>query len=398
MLVYFAAILVVLLGFCGLAIDVGRVELRMLQLQAAADDAALTTAAEYQAGNNNWQQAAATEAATYNLPALTVDTPVKAPATGPYANDFSTFQVTLHQTVPTIFLGLLSHATSALPLTATASARLPPCAYFFASPAVNNGFSNQGVGAHLASMSLSPICPVWSRTGFLVDGFASINGAPAHTSGAPGQSQILGSTSPAISYQTPAQTDPLAWIPAPAFSHCDHTNVSYNGTATLSPGTWCGGLNASNATLTLQPGLYLITGGANWANSTLTGTGVTLYFTQGGGSGFGTFSLNNHSTMNLSAPTSAADGGIPGILLFADRAWTGGNQDFQFNTSTFRGDGILYTSATGIYDWQTGMSGPNYFSMVTANLYAYNAGIAFSGNYATLASGSPLHNNVSLVQ
>lgn len=405
MLVYFAVLLTVLLGFCGLAIDVGRVELRELQLQGAADDAAVSSAAQLQQGDSNWQQAASAEATAYlaanGIPVATVDTPVQGPASGAYAGDQSVVQVTLHQTMPTVFLGLIEHGSSSVALSASAMARLPPCAYFTAKPPVNVGSSNQRVGVYLAGTAMSAACPVWTSTGWVVDGSSSVNGGPAGSagaSGAAGGSQIQGQVSPAMSYLTPQQSDPLAYVQAPAFAQCDHKNMSYTGTATLSPGTWCGGLNASGATLTLQPGLYVITGGAVWSNSTISGTGVTLYFTQGGGSGFGTFSLISQSTMKLSAPLDATNGGIPGVVLFGDRAWSGSSADFLFDSSSVSGDGIFYTTGTGIVDRQCNMSGPNYFSMVTANLYSLGATIGFSGNYNSLAGGSPLHNNISLVQ
>ena len=402
MLVYFAVILTVLLGFCGLAVDAGRVEMRQLQLQAAVDDAAVTSAAEWQSGNGNWQAAAALEANSYlagnNLPAASVDTPLVGPASGPYAADFSTVQVTLHQAIPTIFLGVLEHGSSSVALTATAAARVPPCASFFASPAAGSGNAGGGYGAQLSGTSLQTTCPVWSRTSFFVDGSSQITGSASAASAAPGSSQIAGTVSPAMSYLVPQQSDPLGYLQAPAFAHCDHTNVSYSGTATLAPGTWCGGLNASGATLNLQPGLYLITGGANWSNTTVNGAGVTLYFTQGGGSGFGTFNVSNHSTVSLSAPVDATSRGLPGVLVFADRAWSGGNDDLTCDHSSFSGDGILYSPATGVSLVQCSLSGPHYFSLVTANLSATGSSLGFSGNYQTLLGGSPLHNNVSLVQ
>ena len=402
MLVYFAIILIVLIGFCGLAVDAGRVELRRLQLQGAADDAAVASAAEWQAGNGNWQATAGLEANSYlagnNLPAASADTPVVAPATGPYAADFNTVQVTLHQTVSTTFLGILEHGSSSVALTVSAIARLPPCAYFFASPAVSNGNASGGYGAQLQETILNTTCPVWSRTGLLVDSSSQMTGSAGALSGTPDASQILGTVSPAVSYLRPQQPDPLGYLQAPVFARCDHTNVSYSSTVTISPGTWCGGLNASGATLNLQPGLYVITGGANWSNTTVNGSGVTLYFTQGGGSGFGTFSVSNQSSVNFSAPVDGSDGGLPGILVFLDRAWSGGNEDFACNHATFQGDGVMYSQATGMSLVQCSLSAPHYFSLVTANLSATGSSLAFSANYQTLLNGSPLHNDVSLVQ
>ena len=402
MLVYFAVLLTILLGFCGLAIDVGRIELRELQLQGAADGAAMSAAAQLQAGDQNWQNAASTEAAAYlaanGIAAATVDAPVVGPATGPYADDQSVVQVTLHQGVPTIFLGLISQASSSVALSATAMARMPPCSYFSATPPVSVGSSIAKAGVFLAGANVNSSCPVWTSTGWIVDGGSSVSGAQTGASGGPDASEVQGSVSPAMVYREPTQNDPLAYLAAPVFKKCDHTNVSYGGAATLSPGTWCGGLNANGATLTLQPGLFVITGGAVWSNSTISGTGVTLYLTQGGGSGFGVFSVNSGSTMKLSAPVDGSNGGLPGVLLFADRAWSGSGDDLLCDSSTMQGDGVIYSKGTGLFSRQCSLSGPDYFSLVTSNLYALGGQVTFSGNYTSLAGASPLHNNISLVQ
>jgi Flp pilus assembly protein TadG len=49
---YFAIILTILLGFCGLAVDIGRIELRTNQQQAAADAGALAGAGELMHSSN----------------------------------------------------------------------------------------------------------------------------------------------------------------------------------------------------------------------------------------------------------------------------------------------------------------------------------------------------------
>ncbi len=397
MLVYFAITLTVLLGFCGLAIDVGRLELRTLQLQSSADAGAMEAASEQQRGMSNWQagaQDAVATDATLNhlpLPAFTIAEPAGA---GHYATDYSTVQVAVSQTVPTFFLGLLSKGDSSVVVSASATAMVPPCMYFLSDSLQAAGTSSLNV----ASAGLDTSCPIYSQYGVTVDGFAHIGGGQTKVTGQAGASNIAGRVTPAVLYSTPALPDPLAYLAAPVLSTCNHTNASYSSNVTLQPGTYCGGLTITNATATLTAGLYVVTGGANFSNAILQGDGVTLYFTRGGGSGYGTFKLQNHSQMYLSAPTDASAGGIPGILLFGDRNWVGGAQDFQFNTSTFRGDGIIYTTNTGIYDWSTDLRGNEYFNIVTANMYLFGATLTASNNYSSLIGGSPLHAPVALVQ
>ncbi len=78
-----------------------------------------------------------------------------------------------------------------------------------------------------------------------------------------------------------------------AFSSCGVTSYSVtSGSQTIYPGTYCGtastaGLTISNATVTTSPGVYTITGGMKWNNATVSGSGVTLFFTKGNGASYG---------------------------------------------------------------------------------------------------------------
>jgi hypothetical protein len=88
---------------------------------------------------------------------------------------------------------------------------------------------------------------------------------------------------------------------------------------TISPGTYCGGIQVnSGAVLTLNPGIYYITGGPFQVNggATVQGTGVTLVFTSTTGSNYATASINGGATVNLTAPSS---GPTAGIVMFGDR-------------------------------------------------------------------------------
>ncbi len=88
----------------------------------------------------------------------------------------------------------------------------------------------------------------------------------------------------------------------------------------MSAGTYCGGLTLNNATVVLDAGLYIITGRLSMTKGTVDGvSGVTLYFTSGGGSGYGAVSVTGSAPGNyqfssnllLAAPTSSSGGGIP---------------------------------------------------------------------------------------
>lgn len=111
---------------------------------------------------------------------------------------------------------------------------------------------------------------------------------------------------------TSAVADPYASLPVPTSST---TRPNSNG-ANLQPGVYPNGLNLSG-TKTLQPGVYIITGGSVSvdANANITGSGVTIYV----GNGVNV-SMNANGFVNLSAPTS---GVYSGVLFFGARDGTG---------------------------------------------------------------------------
>ncbi len=113
------------------------------------------------------------------------------------------------------------------------------------------------------------------------------------------------------------KSDPLASLAPPSFGSCDHTDkvLVENGTATLSPGRYCKGIEVSaSGTAIFEPGTYIIEGDKFVANSgsTMEGTGVSIYLRDK--DALVLFNQNSH--INLSAPTSGA---MAGVLLYADR-------------------------------------------------------------------------------
>jgi hypothetical protein len=196
--------------------------------------------------------------------------------------------------------------------------------------------------------------------------------------------------------------DPLAALTSPSYSGtCDHLlYTALLGVVTLNPGTYCGGITLTNSAATLNPGLYIITGGATWTASTVTGSGVTLFFTKGGIFGYGQFKIQSFSTVTLSAPTISTNNSIPAVLVFADRNWVNtATQDFILSQSSIQGDGIWYLKKAGFYLYSCGtFQGTNYLGVVADN--GYFAGTTFypSNNYSYVTTGNPFLTQSLLVQ
>ena len=127
-----------------------------------------------------------------------------------------------------------------------------------------------------------------------------------------------------LNNQSPA-ADPLRYLAAPnpgslTTQSTSTKQLSGNGTATLQPGVYIGGISITgNYTVTLQPGIYYLEGGGISAtgNVTLTGSGVMIYNAPNTSSD--TISLAGNTVMNLSPMTSGA---YAGITIFQARTST----------------------------------------------------------------------------
>jgi hypothetical protein len=320
---------------------------------------------------------------------------------GAYSGRFDVIQVTISQPVKTIFMGALNGGY----VTAKASsvAQITPCVFLTGTTLQTYTFD--GYSGDFKSES----CP-FNFNGNIETTYTSLAPEAINISGSAGGSSVGGYAYPPPNYNAPAVTDPLSYITSPTFNGtCNHTSYApYNvSTAlTLSPGNYCKGLNITNCSnVTLSPGLYVITGGGTWYNSTITGTGVTLYFTSGGGGTDSKFNISGNSVVTLSAPTTSSGGGtssssIAGILIFTDRNWTHTNpQDVDLIQSTFTGDGIWYLPSTGLYVNNSGvMTGTNYFGIVADNMYITGTSVRPLNNYSYVTTGNPMRTQSPMVQ
>jgi hypothetical protein len=157
------------------------------------------------------------------------------------------------------------------------------------------------------------------------------------------------------------------------------TNVQLsNGTYTLQPGVYCGNtVFKPQANVTLSPGLYVFRDGylQVQAGATLTGNGVTLFFTHSNTS----LEIRGGANVNLKAPTT---GDLAGFVI-VDRLidW----YDSSIRESVIQGggsvtiDGILYAP-----QWKLNISGngdvnqnAKYFTAIADSFYMEGNGKLF---------------------
>jgi len=178
-------------------------------------------------------------------------------------------------------------------------------------------------------------------------------------------------------------SDPYSSVAAPSFStSCDGAHTNYklsSGSATLNPGTYCGGITNSGGALTFNAGTYILYGGGftqSSSSSSSTGTGVVFYNTcspspcNGGQNNYKPFTISGGGTSSMSAPTS---GSLAGILVFQDRTVNTGSQDTVSGGSSTCFTGVLYFSQTQL-TYSGGSSGGSCNTQLVADT------INFSGN------------------
>ncbi len=135
--------------------------------------------------------------------------------------------------------------------------------------------------------------------------------------------------------------DPLAGLTAPASDDCDAsakgTSVK-QGEHTLSPGTFCGGLETqANADVTFEPGIYVIKNGPlNFKSQSISaGTGVMFYLTGSDAA----LNVDGGATVDFQAPTS---GPYAGLMFVQDRDSNAGATSIVQGGGTVNFVGALY--------------------------------------------------------
>jgi len=135
--------------------------------------------------------------------------------------------------------------------------------------------------------------------------------------------------------------DPYATYVVPSNNPCTYTNKQVNASATLTPGTYCGGLKITgSANVTFSPGIYYIQNGdftiANSANAT--GNGVT-FLISGQNSNL---NFTTSGTITMSPYTDSSAGQWAGMLFFWDQPSTSKGSTETFSNGTMNFSGIMY--------------------------------------------------------
>ena len=206
MLLYMAGFLSVVIYCCGLMIDLGMMEVAKVNLQNAADAAALGAVfASQDVSSMNAGAVADAKVNGYvngvNGATVTVSSP---PASGNFQNNTAAAKVVITQTFSTMFLP--GHYT----LTAQATALNPitPCVYLLAQ-------YSTGVSLNAINQTITGSWPFFVGQTYYFNGGISSSGNQFLLHG--DISSSSGSVTPTPIYG-PAMGDPLVYVPTPGLS------------------------------------------------------------------------------------------------------------------------------------------------------------------------------------
>ncbi len=378
-----ALAMTVLLGFVSLGTEVGMLFVTQQSEQAAADSAAITGAQEMSYGDMT--SAAKSDAARNGYTdgsdgvTVTVNDP---PLNGPNAGTSGFVEVIIAKQQPTLFMALLGKSSMTVEARAVATmGTTNNCVYALNSTGTDISVSNG------ANVSL-PSCDMYGESSnskdLNVTGGATLSAAGI---GLVGGSSITngGRASPTPVSGAAPVSDPLAFLSPPSYqsSSCVAGPPETWQNETIGPtsgGTvcWNGLTIGEGATITLNPGMYIINGVLNFGGgATIKGTGVTFYLPPGA-----SLSIGNGANENLTAPTS---GTYDGILFYQDRSNTTAESLVGGANSSFQG--IMYFPKAS-FTFSNGSNTSTYASIVAGSL-SFTGGSTVK-NYALVNSSTPL--------
>jgi hypothetical protein len=187
-----------------------------------------------------------------------------------------------------------------------------------------------------------------------------------------------------VTTKAPYVADPYASVPAPSVGSCSSGSGSE-----LNPGTYCGLTLQGN--VTLNSGVYVISGGTLKINASanVTGTGVTFFLTNGA-----TLQINGNATLNLSAPTS---GSYKGLVFYGDRTQATAKNTIN-GTASSNITGAIYFPSQEV-DFLGNFSGAGGCTQVVADTIYYTGSASFQTNCSgTGMAQIPVPGSVELVE
>jgi len=375
----------ILVGFAGLAVEIGLWHSQKRLLQSAADAGAMAAGEiRYMSGTDAQIKAAAVTDIARNLggtgdtSALTVTVNGKVatvtvnypPSSGSYSANSKATEVILSQPQNVLMMRVVHGITKSSENIAVRSVALlssiGPCCLCSLEPAnvgeTNGGSSTLTVkGCGIAANSSSSTdsldfngskAKIVSDYVHLAGGCSSCNNTNLSTSSFVQNGSRIG--------------DPFRSMATPTTTGGTQADVSVktNGSASLTQGTY-GNISIQGGTASFASGVYVITGSFSYTGGTVTGSNVTFVLKSGA-----TLSINgtaNKGTISLSAPTTGSNAGM---LFYGASA----------KSASLNGDASTMSLNGGIYFPKLSVKYNGNSSTAPACTYIVADSITFTGN------------------
>ena len=267
---------------------------------------------------------------------------------------------TVSDSIPQLFSAVFPSNRSLNPsVSATAAVILGSaggCIYALA-PTASNAFVASG-GQTVVQASCGVHVNSTSSQALVVSGGATLTTTPSPIDVVGNYTANSSTVTPTPTTGVTAAANPFASVPTPTINTpvtCTATNYTlHGGSATIGPGTYCGGITNQGGTLTFTTGLYILYGGGLTSSSTsgnLIGNGVTFYNTQGSGYAYKPITISGGGSTSLSPMTTGPQAGIlffedPTITSSSKNAISGGSSTSFTGGMYFKNDELVYSGGS----------------------------------------------------
>ena len=382
-----------LMGFAGLAIDVGFFRYVKRLAQNAADAGAVGAAmamANAESAETSGRVDAAKNGFPHGQDNITVDVN-NPPSMGAFAGKAGYVEVIVTQPRSTFFMNALNIDSATISARAVAYVQQSGsgCIYIM-SPDAKLAFTltggstiNVGCGIYVNSDHPNDAMNVGSGSTVNATSINVVGGTDIHPSATVNPDPVTG-----VAYQA----DPLAHIPEPEVGPCNYTDqqICASDTCTFNPGVYCNGIKvAGKGTLGIfNPGEYilkgkgfLVKGGAD-----VYGDGVTFFATYDDSFPFLGYNITGGSNTVLKAPT---DGPRAGMLFMTDRSVYNTKQNHIGGHSNTVIDGTIYMPGTPLV-YNGGSTGSGNYTILVASKMEIGGGSVINSNYGGLPAGESI--------
>ena len=421
--------LVVLMGFLGLATDVGYLLFKKRLAQTAADSGAVYGTQAFRRGKSDAViEATAVQGAedngfTHGEDGVTVTALHPAPS-GEFAAVAGSVEVTVCQDQPPFFMQILGYTSAGVCARGVAAMTDSPSCIFALNPSDEKTFYVSSSGANLPAncgITVNSTNP----TGLWVDSGAcltvesiSVTGNNYHHSGSPsGPCLGLGfgggsnPVHPEPILNSPPEVDPLGHLPAVSFvdsciSSSPQTQIPPSPTS-MSPGVYCKGVQISGGDVTMAPGVYVIAGEkfeVSGAGTRVSGSNVLIYLTESLNAGFEGKGLEvgSGSEFDITGITTPGDP-FEGIAIYVDRALPGPDKApvFFASASQVSVNGAIYAKNQLVQNHSESFATSVFggLAIVADRVWvdSSNSTLDVRDDFSSFAGGSPI-NRPTLVE